>query len=116
MLEKIRIGIDLVKIDKFKKIPYSNNKTFYKKLFSNLEIDYCSKFSNPYEHFSGKFAIKEAVKKSIKENISMKEIITEHVDSKPSVKILSNSNYFFKVSLSHEDDIAVAVVISEEIL
>ena len=65
MLDKIGIGIDLVKIEKFKKLPFENNANFYKNIFTPNEIKYCLKFSEPYEHFAGKFAIKESVIKSL---------------------------------------------------
>lgn len=106
------IGIDIVKVDRFKKIPYESHKSFYKRIFSKSEIDYCLRFKEPYKHFAGKFAIKEAVKKSISEKIGLTDIKTGHLDSKPAVSIIGKE-YRFLVSLSHEQDTAVAVVISE---
>ena len=55
------IGVDIVEICRFKKIKYNLKPSFYKKLFKQNEIDYCLKFKNPYEHFAGKFALKESV-------------------------------------------------------
>ena len=89
-------------------------RSFYKKIFTQSEIRYCLKFKNYYEHFAGKFAIKEAVIKSIPDKISMIDIETYHVKSKPHVKIKNlKKNYLFQVSLSHENDITVAIVLSE---
>ena len=116
MLDKIGIGIDLTKIKKFEDMPYEKNLDFYKNLFSKNEIEYCIKFKNPYEHFSGKFAIKEAVIKAIGEKIPLLSIITDHKDSQPIVKIENSSEYNFKVTVSHEEDFAMAVVISERII
>ena len=64
-ISSIGIGIDIVKVNRFRIHPYESHKRFYKKLFSKSEIDYCLKFKDPYKHFAGKFAIKEAVIKSI---------------------------------------------------
>ena len=61
----VGIGIDLVEINRFKERPYNANKSFYKKIFSEEEINYCLKFSDSYRHFAGKFALKEALIKSI---------------------------------------------------
>lgn len=113
MLEKIGIGIDLAKIEKFENLPFENNFNFYKNIFGQDEINYCLKFNNPYEHFAGKFAIKEAVIKAIGKKIPLISIITDHKNSQPTVKVDKLSEYFFKVSLSHEGNYAVAVVISE---
>jgi len=116
MIEKMGIGIDIVAIDQFTKIPYTKKPAFYKKVFLPLEIEYCLKFKNPYQHFAGKFAIKEAVKKSINEQISMLSIITSHINSKPKVMLVNKiRKYRFLVSVSHERNFAVAVVISKPI-
>ena len=114
MLENIGIGIDISDVEKFRQIPYKSKPGFYKKIFTQSEIRYCLKFKNYYEHFAGKFAIKEAVIKSIPDKISMIDIETYHVKSKPHVKIKNlKKNYLFQVSLSHENDITVAIVLSE---
>jgi len=116
MLEKFGIGIDIVNIEDFKKISFKNKPKFYKKLFLDVEIKYCLKFKNSSEHFAGKFALKEAVKKSLNKKISMLKIETFHENSKPRIKLnLKNNKYQFLVSLSHEKKTAIAVVISEEL-
>jgi len=110
------IGIDLVEIKRFKQLSFSENQSFYKKNFSDDEIDYCMKFNEPYKHFAGKFALKEALIKSIDKKISLSEIETSHFDSKPIVKILEdNENYRFLASVSHENEFAIAVVICKKL-
>ena len=114
MLNNISIGIDIVDVKRFKQIPFKSKSGFYKKIFQKSEIDYCLKYKNPYEHFAGKFAIKEAVIKSIPDKVSMIDIETYHRKSKPHVKIKKlKKNYLFRISISHEHDLAVAVVLSE---
>mgnify|MGYP000389116059 CR=1 FL=1 len=117
MLDKFGIGIDIVKVSRFKNKPYLSNKNFYKKIFSDSEIKYCLKYKNYAPHFSGKFAVKEALIKSINEKISLYEINTSHKNSKLVVKVKSSldKKYNFIISISHENDFAVAVVISEKI-
>ena len=72
-------------------------------------------FKDPYLHFAGKFAVKEAVKKSISEDDSLLNIITNHNNKKPTVMITRKNQYKFLVSISHEKNYAVGVVISEKI-
>ena len=117
MLAKFGIGIDIVKISRFKNKPYPSNKNFYKKIFSDSEIKYCLKYKNYTQHFSGKFAVKEALIKSINEKISLHEIKTSYKNVKPIVKVKSSldKKYNFIISISHENDFAIAVVISEKI-
>jgi holo-[acyl-carrier protein] synthase len=111
-LQKFGIGIDITNIKKFKKLTFVENKIFYKKLFTESEIKYCLKFKYPSSHFAGKFAVKEATKKSLNDNIPMKNIKTSHSNSKPIITITKLKNYSFLVSLSHENDLAIAVVVS----
>ena len=116
MIENFGIGIDISNIEKFKNKPFKENENFYKKIFTEQEISYCLKFSNYYEKFAAKFALKEALIKSINKKIFFSEIETSYLDAKPKVQILnSHKNYKFLASLSHENNIAVAVVISEKI-
>ena len=117
MLNKFGLGIDLIKISKFEGKPYLSNKNFYKKIFFDSEIKYCLKYKNHAPHFSGKFAVKEALIKAINEKISLREIETYYKNSKPMVKVKStlDKKYNFIISVSHENDFAIAVVISEKI-
>ena len=115
MIERFGIGIDIVDVTAFEKIPYSSKRGFYEKIFLPSEIKYCLKYKNPYERFAGKFAIKEAVKKSIRENISPIKIMVSHSNSKPTVNLMGTSkkNYKFIASISHDKKLAIGVVISE---
>ena len=106
------IGTDIVDINRFRNKEYNRNKKFYEKIFTNSEIKYCLSFKNNAEHFAGKFAIKEAVKKAIKAKIGFKEILTEHSNSKPRIILKKKLNYRFLVSVSHERDFAIAMVIA----
>ena len=116
MIENFSIGIDISSIKKFSDKPFKDNESFYKKIFSEEEIEYCLKFKNNSEKFAAKFALKEALIKSIHKKIDFSQIETSYLDSKPTITILnSKENYHFLVSLSHENNFAVAVVISEKI-
>jgi len=117
MIENFGIGIDIVDIKKFEKVTYLKKPSFYKKTFLPSEIKYCLKFKNPAEHFAGKFAIKESLRKSIDEPISFLDIETLHVKSKLKIKLRKNWKEKYKVlgSISHENEYAIGVVISEKL-
>lgn len=114
MLEKIGIGIDIIEIDRFVEKSYKENEIFYKKIFHDSEIKYCLNQKNSSQSFAAKFAIKESVIKSIHKKIDFLDILTEHLDSQPTVSLLNDLSYKFLVSVSHEKHNAVAVVISEK--
>ncbi len=107
----MNIGIDLVQISRFERIPYNDNESFYKKNFSDNEIEYCLKFNEPYKHFAGKFAIKEATIKSLGKKIKLSNIVTYYENEKPNVSVIKE-NFNFNVSMSHDGDYAIAIVIS----
>lgn len=114
MLEKFGIGIDIVEIERFFKKPYNENKIFYQKIFHDSEIANCLKKKNCAECFAGKFAIKESVIKSVPIPINFLDILISYSNLKPTIT-LTNSNYSFLVSLTHEKHYAISVVISEKI-
>ena len=113
MIEKFSIGIDIVNVDRFSSKLYSKNKEFYSKIFSNDEINYCIKFKDPYTHFAGKFALKEAVIKAIDKKISLLDIETFHKNNIPQVKLKNETNFSSLSSISHENNVAVAVFLIE---
>ena len=117
MIESSGVGIDIVEVNRFKKKKYEKNKIFYKKIFVCSEINYCLKFKNSAERFAAKFAIKEAVIKSISEKIHFIDIEIIYKNAKPGIKLRNSlqKKYNFLVSASHEKDFAVAIVISKKI-
>ena len=88
----------IVDINRFEKITYAEKPSFYNKLFTSSEIEYCLRFKTPAEHFAGKFAIKESLKKSIEEGeIGDVEILilTSRDPGLPPVQYLKNSGGLF---------------------
>lgn len=112
-MKNIGVGVDIVSIERFRKLPYITNESFYKKIFTDAEIKYCLLRKNSSLHFAGKFALKEAIIKSIPNKITLKNIVTTHnSQKKPSVILTKKLPYQFSVSISHEKDYAIAAVIS----
>ena len=112
------VGVDIVHIVRIKK--NIKNFTFIDKIFTSKEIKYCNSYPNPENHFSGKFAAKEAVKKAllsgkIVNNISMKEIqVLNNSDKSPYIIINKLDDVKCNISISHDGDYAVAFVIIEK--
>ena len=115
LLEDKQIGIDIIEIDRFRERKYFENQSLYEKIFTKSEIAYCKKFDDPYPHFAGRFALKEAVQKSIHKNLIFKDIETYHSNSKPKIRLHnSKEKYHFISSISHENKFAIAITISEK--
>jgi holo-[acyl-carrier protein] synthase len=117
LIEKDGIGIDIIDVQRFLKKIFKENLTFYQKIFLESEIKYCLRFKSQYEHFAGKFALKESVIKSIPDKISFLDIQTSHSKYGPTIRLLGKKakKYSFLCSVSHEKKFAIAVVISSRI-
>ena len=117
LIEKDGIGIDIIDVERFRKKIFKQNMKFYQKFFLESEIKYCLKFKSPYEHFAGKFALKESVIKSIHDKISFLDIQTSNSKYGPIIRLVGKKSkeYSFLCSISHEKKFAVAVVISSRI-
>ena len=114
LIEKDGIGIDIIDVERFRKKIFKQNITFYRRIFLESEIKYCLRFKSPYEHFAGKFALKESVIKSIPDKISLLSIQTSNSKNGPTVSLLGKKSekYSFLCSISHEKKFAIAIVIS----
>ena len=81
----LRIGIDLVEIKRFKNIAKKTN--FLANIFTERELKDCEK--KQAESLAARFAAKEAVKKTISENIGFNKIeIVNKKNGAPQVNFL----------------------------
>ena len=109
----IEIGVDCVEINRFTE----QKSEFFRKVFTDKEIDYCENKGNRLQHYAGKFAGKEAVIKALHPfgvKLSFRNIEILNDDSgRPMVNLTykSSTYYEIKISLSHSNLIAVAVAV-----
>ncbi len=118
----VGIGVDIEQIDRFTNKPFSENEKFYRKLFTEREIEYCKSKRDPYPHFTARFCAKEALAKalpgSIRPGWKEVEILTEK-SGRPFFEIIVKdinkksqlNDLEILLSLSHDRTKAVAYVI-----
>jgi holo-[acyl-carrier protein] synthase len=111
----MEIGVDLVEIKRIREL--IKNPRFLHKIFTDKEIEYCSKKKIADQHYAVRFACKEAVWKALNpsEYIKFKdmEILNEN-SGKPIVKFVNKKKNYgkkLKISLTHTKDYACAVAI-----
>ena len=117
------LGIDLVDIKRFSDSMQNKEERFLEKVFTNKERIYCLEKKKPYEHFSARFAAKEAVMKALgtgwAEGISFLDIEINNDDcgtpklylSGKAKEVASKQQIRgWKVSLSHTANNAIAIV------
>lgn len=108
------IGIDIADISRFRNTSFETNRQFYQKIFNEDEIKYCLGKADPYQHFAVRFCAKEAFVKAksnaVNQKIDYKSISVVLKHSKPFI-IYNRKEYL--LSLSHDQDKAIAVVVIE---
>lgn len=109
-------GIDLVKINRFEKL--KTNNTFMNNVFNENELNYIKRSNYNNSTIAGLYAAKEAFLKALKlgiNNYSLKNIEITHNENNCPEIILHNElqqlNYNISLSISHDDDYAIASVI-----
>ena len=112
---KITCGTDIIEIERVKESIENVGTKFIERVYTEKEIEYCeSRKKQKYQHYAGRFAAKEAIIKAISqyENPHMLEInIYNDTNGKPIVKY---KNYKIMLSISHEDNYAIAFAIIEK--
>jgi len=119
-------GIDLVKVNRIKRLILKWDNIFLKKIYTENEIKYCeSKNEGRYQSYAAYFAAKEAWVKAFGtgfRDIKWKEIEVKKNDlGKPVIYLSSRINKRVRqqginntqLSISHIEDVAIASVIIE---
>ncbi|MZG30113.1 MAG: holo-ACP synthase [Nitrospinae bacterium] len=120
-------GLDIIEIDRIKKSLERYSQRFENKVFTDGEINYCQSQADPGKHFAARFAVKEAVSKSlgtgISNDVGFKDIeVVNNESGKPIVKMAGRGKLLFEklnlksihISISHDRHYAIAHAIAEQ--
>ena len=110
------IGIDIVSIDRIKNAVNEHGDKFLDKIYTPAEVKYCkNRKMLKYPELAARFAAKEAYTKAIgtgMRGIHWKNIeILNEKSGKPYLNIRGKKNNKAMVSLSHDQQNAIACVI-----
>ncbi len=111
--DTLGVGIDITEIQRFRDLDTSS--AFYKRVYTDQELEYCSNFSDSSSHLAAIFAGKEAVIKAIgdKSLLSMKSIEIAHDDDgSPKATICQLPEIKILLSLAHSKTHAVAIALT----
>lgn len=117
------VGVDILKVEKVSKILEVRRDKFLNRVFTESEIEYISKKKFNVETITGLFAGKEAISKALGTGIGkvrFKDMEILHSElGKPIVKLSPEVKKKYniisgEISISHEDEYAVAFVILEK--
>jgi len=123
---KLHQGVDVVDILKFRNVSLKN-KSFIEEIFTEGEKKYCLSKRDPYLHFAGRFAAKEACLKALGWGLFAMGIdhvlqdieISHHISGRPEIAVhgwmakIANRRGIeqYTVSISHSSHVAIAVVV-----
>ncbi len=122
----VGIGVDIVEIEKLRLAMVRRGDRLRNRAFTPGEVEFCEARVNKFQHYSARFAAKEAAFKAIgtgwRQGVGWQDVeVTNHLTGKPELilrgKTLEFANRMgakiYWVSLSHTDQYAVAQVILE---
>ena len=116
----VGLGVDIQDIAPFAALPFTPNRAFYERVFSEHERAYCLSCAEPAEHFAARFAAKEAVVKAFGTICVLSPVAVEilrlpygapTVRLSPEVSALAGSGLRAYVSMAHCEAWACAVAI-----
>lgn len=119
----IGTGIDIVELERIRKLIQTHGDRFLKRIYASGELDYVAKHSDPVPSLAARFAAKEAFIKAVGHRLNQRPAWTQieviSGNNRPPQLILTESirtqipTLRLWLSISHEKHWAVATVIAE---
>lgn len=118
------IGVDIVDIERIRKLVDTEGERFLEKVFTSTEIAYCNSKARRHQHFAARFAAKEAVSKALATgwagDFRWKDVeVTNDPTGQPRIALHGQlrahiGSARIQISLSHADNHVVAMAVIEE--
>lgn len=108
----MKVGIDIVKIGRFSRLIEDYGERFLRRVFTEREIEECMGRKRNIECLAGRFAVKEAVIKTLGGGFLYRKIeVLRSEGGRPHVDVKLNLPYRWDVSISHDGEVAVAIAL-----
>lgn len=121
----IGIGTDIISVARVARLLSERGQTAQNKLFTDSEVEYCSRFVKSDERYAGRYAAKEAVAKALGTGftggVSFRDIeVISQPDGSPQILLHGKTAEIaqqkgvksLSISISHESDYSVAFAIA----
>lgn len=117
------LGIDLVEVAEFERLPFPKHRAFYQRCFSLAECHYCLAQPIPARSFAARFAAKEAAVKAFSglQSLGYWQVEVRHAETgapalhlwnvEQTGPIAETERYQTLLSLTHTDTLAAAIVL-----
>jgi holo-[acyl-carrier protein] synthase len=122
----VGIGVDIIEVDRIRRIVSRQGQRFLRRVFTEKEIQYSRRYAHPDQRFATRFAAKEAVLKALgmgwQKGTSFLDVeIRTNKLGAPAVELHGHTLEISRrlgikkifISLSHTDSYAVAQAVAE---
>jgi holo-[acyl-carrier protein] synthase len=108
------IGVDAVPIERMR-VALERSPRLAERVFTEQELATASSRASREASLAARFAAKEACRKALGAVLPWRDVeVVASDDRVPSLRVAGYTTTTFHVSLSHTDDLAVAMVVAEE--
>lgn len=107
------VGIDAVPIERMR-LALRRTPNLAERVFTKHELEVSASRASREESLAARFAAKEACRKALGRVLPWHDVeVVSSEDRVPTLRVLGHDDLAFHVSLSHTDEVAIAVVIAE---
>jgi len=106
------VGIDAVPVARMR-LALERSPRLAERVFTKHELETASKRASPDASLAARFAAKEACRKAIGATLPWRSVEVFSEDRVPTLRVAGHDDLTFHISLTHTDDVAVAVVVAE---
>jgi|SRR5690625_1663496 len=117
----IAIGLDVIELDRIRRVLERHPERFLKRHFTEAEIGYCRTKANMIPSLAARFTAKEAFQKCWHTSHGWRDVWVEHRGVKPILRFspdidrqMTQQGLVAHLSLTHGRDNAAAVVVLEQ--
>ncbi len=119
----IGLGLDVTDVDRMADIIERYGERFLRRIFTDAEVDYCTRRRVPAIHFAGRFAAKEATMKALgtghSQGVLWRSVEVIRRDGPPQLQLHEGAGRRFAaiggrkslLTITHSDALALAEVL-----
>ena len=108
------IGIDAVPVERMR-LALQRSPRITERVFTAQEVATSATRASMEASLAARFAAKEACRKALGITLAWRDVeVTSDPDRAPRLRVAGHDDTRFHLSLTHTDDVAVAVVVAED--
>ncbi len=106
------IGVDAVPIARMRRA-LERTPGLAERVFTWHELETAAERGSREQSLAARFAAKEACRKALQTTLAWRSVEVVSTDRVPSLRVDGHDDLTFHISLTHTDDVAIAIVVAE---